>query len=1067
MHRLIALVRPIGAALFALIITAPAQAQITYTWTGGGSDANWITAANWSASSGSPPPANDLANTNLLFTGITQLANTQNYSFSANSLTFDAGAGAFVVSGNETLTLGSGGITVLGTSSQTFNSGLALGAAGTWANNGTGVFTVGGTVNVGAFALTVGGSGNSVYNGVISGTGVAGVAGTSPPRALLKTGAGTVTLNAVNTYTGPTAIAGGTLAFGVNDAISSSRLELGTFTFSTPGTATTGVSASDQINLNFGSTSQTVAGLYSFNVNAVGTPHTITIASGQTLTVTNNGSGNNNSVHTAFGAYNAAGAGVQNHTTLTGGGSFVVNTPNGSFQVGQTGGLGANQLPVGYPQPNSANGSLTTLNLQALSSFSATVANFRVGDFTGGGGAGSAILNLSPTTTIVTGDFVIASGRFTNSSTAGVASVRLGNVTNTIQANNMYIGGDVPSGISNPRTAGELRFLSSSLGDLIIRNQAGTGGANLFVGLQRNGSGTFARNNVMNLNNHPVDILLNTFQVGGLIGGTSTANTGNVTGTFSFDQGTVEAATLTVGNRIGTTAAQNNTGAAAGTVNVGGGTLTITGSGPGALVIGNNTMVSSSVSGSGNQLTDGTLNVSGGALTLTNGGITLATNTGSYAGGSATFATTGLLNITGGSVTVAGDIINGAATSPGTSTSTLTLNGTGAVLDLGGNRIGGTTAGEAIDVLNLQVGTLQNVLEINSGIGLTKSTTGTLTLAGTNSYTGATTVTDGTLTVGSNTAIPTGATAGNVVLNGGATAGILDLAGFSPTINGLEGTTGATLGVVENSAASTTSTLTVGNNNATGSFEGIIRDNGGTGGTVALTKTGTGILILTGNNTYSAGTAVNGGNLIVNGQSGTNSGTGTGAVDVNTGGTLEGNGRVAGNVTVNSGGRVSGGDTGVGTLTIGGDLTFNTGAQQGFRISSEGTPAAVNTGLSSTGTNNNFIDIGGSLIPNGDTSTYQFVINGTGASFDPQQTYSYQIGVIGTSAVAFLLNNQAQFSTIGFNDPFLFSIAAPAGANAPVFLNLTPIPEPATVLGLAAGALSLGGFLRRRKLRRA
>ena len=140
-------------------------------------------------------------------------------------------------------------------------------------------------------------------------------------------------------------------------------------------------------------------------------------------------------------------------------------------------------------------------------------------------------------------------------------------------------------------------------------------------------------------------------------------------------------------------------------------------------------------------MTDGTVNVSGGALTLTNGGITLATNTGTYAGGTAHFRNDrSTLNITGGTVTVGGDIINGTATSPGTSTSTLTLNGATAVLDLNGNRIGGTVAGASIDNLNLQVGTLRNVLEINNGAGLTKNTAGTLTLGGTNSYNGATTV---------------------------------------------------------------------------------------------------------------------------------------------------------------------------------------------------------------------------------------------------------------------------------------------------------------------------------------
>ena len=120
---------------------------------------------------------------------------------------------------------------------------------------------------------------------------------------------------------------------------------------------------------------------------------------------------------------------------------------------------------------------------------------------------------------------------------------------------------------------------------------------------------------------------------------------------------------------------------------MGGGALTVNASGAAALSIGVNTFSNSSTAGSGTQTTDGTVNVSGGTLSVPNGGITLATNTGNYAG-SASFATTGTLNITGGTVIVGGDIIKGVASSPGTATSTLTLNGATAILDLNGNRIG-------------------------------------------------------------------------------------------------------------------------------------------------------------------------------------------------------------------------------------------------------------------------------------------------------------------------------------------------------------------------------------------
>lgn len=63
---------------------------------------------------------------------------------------------------------------------------------------------------------------------------------------------------------------------------------------------------------------------------------------------------------------------------------------------------------------------------------------------------------------------------------------------------------------------------------------------------------------------------------------------------------------------------------------------------------------------------------------------------------------------------------------------------------------------------------------------------------------------------------------------------------------------GAGASVVDNSVAGGPFTLTVGGNNATSVFDGVIQN---TGGTLAVNKTGTGQLTLGGaNNTYSGGT---------------------------------------------------------------------------------------------------------------------------------------------------------------------------------------------------------------------
>ena len=136
-----------------------------------------------------------------------------------------------------------------------------------------------------------------------------------------------------------------------------------------------------------------------------------------------------------------------------------------------------------------------------------------------------------------------------------------------------------------------------------------------------------------------------------------------------------------------------------------------------------------------------------------------------------------------------------------------------------------------------------------------------------------------TLKLAANEVIPNGVGYGNLIMMG-LTGGlatptngvILDMEGFSETINGLWSTnadaalgTTATNSFIQNSAASTVSTLTVGDNNATSTFAGVIRDNNGVGGQVALTKIGNGVLTLNQANTYSGNTTVNAGTLALTG----------------------------------------------------------------------------------------------------------------------------------------------------------------------------------------------------------
>ena len=146
-------------------------------------------------------------------------------------------------------------------------------------------------------------------------------------------------------------------------------------------------------------------------------------------------------------------------------------------------------------------------------------------------------------------------------------------------------------------------------------------------------------------------------------------------------------------------------------------------------------------------------------------------------------------------------------------------------------------------------GTLGGVSPIQNNLGLTVSGTGSLLLSGLNTYVGPTTVSGGTLTAGSPSAF--GVNSALTVSN----PGLLQLGGNSLAFGSLAGN-----GALENGGANSV-TATVGGNNTNTTFSGTIRD--GSGGTLALTKTGSGALTLSGNPNYSGPTAVQGGSLLL------------------------------------------------------------------------------------------------------------------------------------------------------------------------------------------------------------
>jgi len=113
----------------------------------------------------------------------------------------------------------------------------------------------------------------------------------------------------------------------------------------------------------------------------------------------------------------------------------------------------------------------------------------------------------------------------------------------------------------------------------------------------------------------------------------------------------------------------------------------------------------------------------------------------------------------------------------------------------------------------------------------------------------------------------------------------------------------------------------IGARNANSTFNGKITNTqySGTGAVTAIRKVGTGSWTLTNNNTYTGGTEINYGELIVNNTTG--SGTGSGYVNVNYESTLSGSGSVDGKVTIYEGGALNPGKT-IGAFTVNNDVEF-------------------------------------------------------------------------------------------------------------------------------------------------
>jgi autotransporter-associated beta strand protein len=766
-------------------------------------------------------------------------------------------------------------------------------------------------------------------------------------------------------------------------------------------------------------TSNTTAGI---NVN------TISIASPKILTNT--------------GAVTiGVGAATTNFTNLTvaGAGTWTIGTSvtptNANVQ------LGVNLTT------NISNAVVVDLSgLTAFQTFLGTGV-FNVGETVNAGGTGTAGSTLKLAT-----NNTIKAATFSSESLDGnvTQAIVLGTGTNVIDANTVAIGMAGLAGTSD-RSSGTLAFATNA-GTLTVRAENGTGAAAMTLGYGPSNTGFNATANSIDLTGHNADLLLSTLNIGGR---TNTTGAGNSTAVFKFDTGTLNSTAVILGNRAGASGAVGN---ANGDLQLSGGTTTI---GAGGIQLGINTATLA-----GNSAT-GSLEVSGAVTVVTVGA---TSNTSITLGNSATagLVSTASLSITGtSSLTLAGDLIKGTGAGAASVTSTLTLSG--GTLDLGGFTIGsgGASSGLAINTFNLQSGTLQNLFQFNNGADLIKTTVGTLTLAGTNSYTGGTQIQNGTLKNGSATALPSTST---VTIGSTTNNGVFDLNGFTATIGGLATAgTASSQSITNNGAASVALTVA-----GAGTFGGVISD-GGTN-TTALTKTGAAgsTLVLSGANTYSGATSIQNGTMLANNTTG--SATGTSAVSVSSGATLAGTGRISGLVTV-AGGTLSnttaaGGIIGAGTAGV--SATGNLTLAGGLSLApTDSTTSTYTWGFTTPSTYDtltvNTLSIGGSTSASNSTVDLLPVAVGTLSGFSNQVAGPHSFEII-TGSVAQDTNALAQqfhldatavaafTSEIGASGPVTFS----GDLSGDVFVNYNAAPEPTSMMLLGLG---VGGLAMRRRRR--
>jgi fibronectin-binding autotransporter adhesin len=882
--------------------------------------------------------------------------------------------GAITMNGNASVTgsTGIGGGQFILTAGQPGDSTMKLLTA-TGSNNLIGV-----NIGISSQWGGVGGNSNLKFNvvntsdsltvsGVIADKSFDG-GGNATSGALTKSGQGTLTLAGDNTYSGGITIEAGVVQVGNGGTTgnitgnSAAIANRGTIIINRAngfglGNAISGTGSLVQI----GSGTTFLSGSNSFTGGTV-------INAGTLLATANNRLADTGAVTVDGGAYDLGGFSETVGAVTLAGGAINNGTLTGSSYAVQSGSIaatlaGAGGLTKSGPGTVTLTGSNSYSGITTISGGTLQVGT---GGTTGSLGPGN-VTNNAALVFNRSGSLTVGA---TISGTGGVTNA--GSGTLTLTGSNTYSGGTVVS-------AGRLVGTTASLQGPIANNAtveftqtvSGTySGALTGSGaLAKTGTGTLVLVG-SNASTGSITISSGTLQVGS--GGASgSLGSGAVTnnGTLAF-------------NRTGSVAVSGAISGSGGLVQQGPGTLVLTGSstyaGPTIISAGTLRSIGEGLLPSGTVTIGpaGTLVLGGnqslasisgsGSIDLGNGTLTTGSWSGTFAGsmtgnggftkvGLGTLTLTGSSSFTGDTTLTAGTLVlasTGALPTDAVVTmqsgATLQLSSTtvlGAIENNGGTVTGGTLVASLVAT---QSGALDSVIadgQVNGtpfAAGILKRTAGTTTVGAVNTFTGAIRLQGGMLQLtGSGAFDP----ASRLVMSSGAT---MNLNGKSQTFSALSGTGGT--------VALGSGQLTV-NNAASGVFAGVISGSGG------VVKTGAGFLELTGASTYSGPTAINAGELKLNGS------LASSALALAAGATLSGTGSFSGDATI-AGAHTPGNSPGI--QSIGGNLTYSAGASVTWELA-DNTAALADRGIDFDG-----INVGGNLAFTG-TSLLNLAFNGAGS----------------------------------------------------------------------------------------